>query len=84
MSARFWTLAATVVIAVGAALAFLARRRRDELIIRLVGQLADARSREAALIERLTWYQATTGTPVLHLVQAEGQSRVAPARRISK
>ena len=32
-------------------------RRRDQLVIQLAGQLADSRAREAALTERLAWYQ---------------------------
>ena len=40
-------------------------RRRDQLIIQLAGQLADSRAREAALRERLAWYQTVVGeTPV--------------------
>jgi hypothetical protein len=40
-------------------------RRRDQLIVQLAGQLADSRAREAALRERLTWYQTVVGeTPV--------------------
>ena len=40
-------------------------RRRDQLIIQLAGQLADSRAREAALRERLAWYQTLVGeTPV--------------------
>ena len=45
------------------------RRRRDAVIIQLAGQLADARAREAALIERLNWYQqVVNGEPPLRLV----------------
>ena len=38
-------------------------RRRDRLIAELAGQLADSRAREAALAERLAWYQATVDKP---------------------
>ena len=36
-------------------------RRRDNLIMQLSCQLADSRAREAALRERLTWYQTVVG-----------------------
>ena len=47
------------------------RIRRDALIIQLTGQLADARAREAALLERLAWYQAA-------MKDAPGQLRLVP------
>jgi hypothetical protein len=36
-------------------------RRRDHLVMQLSCQLADSRAREAALRERLAWYQTVVG-----------------------
>jgi hypothetical protein len=43
-------------------------RRRDRLIMELAGQLAYSRAREAALTERLAWYQAAKPKPALRSV----------------
>ena len=43
-------------------------RRRDRLIMELAGQLAYSRAREAALTERLAWYQAAKPKPELRIV----------------
>jgi hypothetical protein len=43
-------------------------RRRDRLIMELAGQLAYSRAREAALTERLAWYQAAKPKPELRSV----------------
>jgi hypothetical protein len=44
-------------------------RRRDRLIMELAGQLAYSRAREAALTERLAWYQAAKPQPELRIVR---------------
>lgn len=65
----------------------LGLRCRDALIARLAGQLADSRAREAALAERLAWYQAAVqeGTPpVLRAVSGGQAPRRSPARRTSR
>lgn len=56
-------------------------RRRDMLITELAMQLADARSREAGLIERVSWLEAAMGDrPALKAVP-DGQASVVPFAR---
>ena len=58
-------------------------RRRDRLIAELAGQLADSRAREAALAERLAWYQAAVESrPLLRAVR--GQAPRSDARLTSR
>ena len=52
------------------------RRRRDQLIVQLAGQLADSRAREAKMAERLEWFEAALADSPF--VSAEGGQ---PARR---
>jgi hypothetical protein len=60
-----------------------ALRRRDTLIAQLAGQLADSRAREAALRERLAWFQAAMqAEPRLRLVP--GQAPRSAARRTAR
>jgi hypothetical protein len=49
-------------------------RRRDHLIMQLSCQLADSRAREAALTERLAWYEAAKPMPALRLAGENGCS----------
>ena len=56
-------------------------RRRDQLVIQLAGQLADSRAREAALRERLAWYQTVVGespVPGLRAVPGYAPRRTVP------
>ena len=53
-------------------------RRRDRLVTLLAGQLADSRAREAALAERVAWYQAAMdGRPALRAVRGGRQGELA-------
>lgn len=76
-----WTaaLAAAAAVAAGVVVAMRSRQRRDVLVTRLAGDLADSRGRECALAERLAWYQAAAPVPSLHLVRDQ-----PPARRTSR
>ena len=53
-------------------------RRRDHLIIQLAAQLADSRAREAALTERLTWYQTVVGESPVPLRAVPGYAPRRP------
>ena len=57
-------------------------RRRDHLVMQLSCQLADSRAREAALTERLAWYQSVvseTPRPGLRAVQDDDVQHSAQA-----
>ena len=62
--------------------------RRDALVVQLAGQLADARAREAAALERLAWVEAALANapalPPLRMVSSASQAPRSAARRTSR